>query len=84
MIVGYVGNTGNCISKIPKSQGGGTHLHVSVYVSDEAKNIAEADNIQKPIKLNSLLWSGDNYLTIGEGFKLVNSFDHTDIYKETL
>lgn len=53
MIVGYVGNTGNCISNTPKSEGGGTHLHVSVYITQYAKEIVtmEPSNMSGAIEV---------------------------------
>ena len=75
MIVGYVGNTGNCKSTTSKALGGGSHLHLSIYVTDEAKKIANADKKDKA--LDSVLWSKSesNYKWFNNGM-LVNPFDN--------
>ena len=76
MTVGYVGNTGNCKSSTSKSLGGGSHLHVSIYVTDEAKRIANA--AKKDKALDTILWSNkdNNYKWFNNGM-LVNPFENS-------
>ncbi len=84
-IVGYVGNTGNCKSDVPKKEGGGTHLHLTVYITDAAKKIAnkktkkqmeEAVNLLLEIKCNDGSFSYKSYSD--STISVVNPFDYSE------
>lgn len=84
MVVGYVGNTGNCggVTTEEKEDGSGTHLHVSVYITKKAKDIANTDPkfmIEKVDQAIKIKGSGDSYETYStEEFDVVNPFNYKE------
>ncbi len=75
----------NCKSDVPKKEGGGTHLHLTVYITDAAKEIAnkktkkqmeEAVNLLLEIKCNDGSFSYKSYSD--STISVVNPFDYTE------
>lgn len=79
------------MSSVPKNEGGGTHLHLSVYITDEAKKISNKKNKkQMEEAVNLLLQTKCNdgsfsYKTYSDGtISVVNPFDYEDSYSNPI
>ena len=81
--IAYVGNTGNCAGQREKSSGEGTHLHLTVYITDTAKEITNKDTIKMSDSVDKIISNQDkndfNYLLHSNSiFKIVNPFNYTE------
>lgn len=79
--IAFVGNTGNCAGESEKSTGKGTHLHLSVYITDKSKEIANKDTIKMSDSVDKIISNQSktdfNYLTHSNSvFKIVNPFNY--------
>ena len=77
--VAYVGNTGNCagLSEEEKKDGSGTHLHLTVYMTEKAKFISNQPVSKMAQELDRLLYSNSDrtYKTYScENYKNINPF----------
>lgn len=81
--VAYVGNTGNCagLSEEEKKDGSGTHLHLTVYMTEKAKFISNQPIAKMAQKLDKLLYSNSDrtYKTYScEEYKNINPFNYEE------
>ena len=79
--VGYVGNSGNCagLSEEEKKDGSGTHLHLTVYMTETAKSISNQPMGIMVKEINDLLYSDGTYKTYScEKYKNINPFNYEE------
>ena len=79
--VGYVGNSGNCagLSEEAKKDGSGTHLHLTVYMTETAKSISNQPTEIMVKEINDLLYSDGTYKTYScEKYKNINPFNYEE------
>lgn len=81
--VAYVGNTGNCagLSEEEKKDGSGTHLHLTVYMTEKAKFISNQPIAKMAQELDKLLYSNSDrtYKTYScEEYKNINPFSYEE------
>lgn len=82
MTVAYVGNTGNCAGKTKeeKKTGAGTHLHLTVYITKDAKEINFSPGSSNK-ELNKIIWNDEreNYITYSsDNATVVNPFNYEE------